>query len=589
VNSQNGNIPVVDVDQTFPLLTTEGLSRGSGDSPAPSDQGPAVAAVLRDVLGWRPRVEESKAFISALTASFKLREFEGHVETTYVPRGFAMQADLGLVSGGQASLYARARSAADQATELLDSLVPLRQDSDPEDCEAFRVLVRQEISGLVNELGTPGGPRHVVVDSSFTILAGQFVSTESVTADDVPGQLGALRDRFGLIDANVNSVEEERIRTSFWTLVDLITGLRRSWEDQKPALASGSGSGFLGTDLVVISRLMHAAAEQLDEFEAVLTSAMVTASERQTISLKNSKNKGMDGLTLDGLIQWMRSFLTRDGIAYIRDAGRDGIRTAFAPMIQTMVETFRIGLPGILPATDEALNGQLKAGEPWPVRYLPTHCGQDSLPPGMYAARTRIAATGLCRVLNELFTTSAQLGRYPGILLLDAQFDGLPPNQEGFPYYVRMSLRGSNFRPTYIPALLELDPNKKPTVLHLPLKDSASADVDTLVGIFRFDDGDDLTLWNLLENDAGVVVPAHFVPIAVVDRETGQLISSPPTLVWPELTPANAKAAAHPPTWSDLDAVEDMPFWTDELQGETKWSWNGTVKGAEKISRRNGK
>jgi hypothetical protein len=155
------------------LLTTAAAARGGAQSTAATDQAPAVTAAIRDVLGWRPRTQDTKAFTAALDASFRLDRVEGHIEARYVPRGFAIQADLGGVTGGQASLYTRAQAAHQQITRILDALKPLRPDSDPEDCEAYRGLVRDSVRQIVSELGMPGGPRVELVDSAFSVLTGQ--------------------------------------------------------------------------------------------------------------------------------------------------------------------------------------------------------------------------------------------------------------------------------------------------------------------------------------------------------------------------------------------------------------------------------
>jgi hypothetical protein len=39
-----------------------------------------------------------------------------------------------------------------------------------------------------------------------------------------------LRNALGLGDDEVNTIDEEEARTAFWTLSDLVTDLRRSWE-----------------------------------------------------------------------------------------------------------------------------------------------------------------------------------------------------------------------------------------------------------------------------------------------------------------------------------------------------------------------
>ncbi len=286
-------LPVVEVDQAFPLMTTDGVSRPATSAGITGDQGPAVTAAIRDVLGWRPRVQDPKAFTAALSASFQLFTVEDHVVARYVPRGVAVQADLGGVTGGQASLYLRAKAAHEQITRMLDSLQPLRTDADPQDCEAYRGLVRDSVRRIVMELGREGGPRVPLVDSAFSVLTGYrpavspaggpvpakgmggftagpvtgtppalsalFTPAASfavsgrtpgtvpaalaeVDPDSVPGQLGALRDRFGLDDDHVNTVDEEKQRTSFWTLVELVTDLQRSWDLRRLDFTLGAGT-----------------------------------------------------------------------------------------------------------------------------------------------------------------------------------------------------------------------------------------------------------------------------------------------------------------------------------------------------------
>jgi hypothetical protein len=562
VTSNDGVVPVVDVDQVFPLLTADSAGQRAAAGVGGGDQGPVVTAVLREVLGWRPRATDTKAFTAALAASFRLTEVEGHVETRYVPRGFAIQADLGAVSGGQASLYARARAGYDQIGRLLDGLVPLRPDADADDCAAFRLLVRHGVSRAVEELGNPGGPRRPVVDSAFTVLAGAFPGTaRSRTADDVPGQLGALRDRFGLVDANVNTVDDESVRTAFWTLVDLILDIRRAWEEWKTQLAGGTGSGFLGTDLVVISRLMAAAAEQVDELEAVLDSVLVTAAERQTLRLN-----GDPTLTLDGLLCWLRRFLTEDGPMYARDSGRDGMRTAFAPTAQQLALAVQQSLVTPIGALGQNLHrGHIAEtdGNPGPVVLLPASCRAD-LPPGMYAARSRIAVVGLCRLLCDLFETSARISRYPGVVLFDAQFQQFIGARAAAEPYVRVSVRGANIRPTYLPAFVAAgnpDAGLELGDLQLPLDNSVSADDDTLVGVFR-SSGPILKYLPqrlVAPGTAGVVVPAEILPLAIVDGETGQIVTAPPVRSWPTL--AAARSPGKSPDWSAVADTQPFPAW----------------------------
>jgi hypothetical protein len=379
---QNGKRRVVTVDQEWPLFTVDGNAPAAKAAPA-GDQTPNVTAVLRDVLGWRPIPQDPKAFVAALTASFELTDVQGHVESRYRARGFSMQADLGAVSGGQASLYARAKAGLTHMLELLDGLTPLRPDFDVEDGAAVRALVRTELNRIVAEVGMTGGPRSALVDSSFVVVLGIDTSDadasefDDVTGDTVGGQLGRLRDVFGLVDEHVNTIEEERVRTSYWTLVDEVLDLARAWAIWSKVLAGGTTGGFLGTDLVLLSRLMEAASEQVDEYEEILDSVLIGGADRQTIWLDAAR-----GLTLQGLIDWTRQFLRVDGPAYLNDSGRDGLESAFLPTVERLEQVYLDVLVDPL-ATNPA-----------------------GFPPGLSAARSVVALTSLVDVIHQLTQTT---------------------------------------------------------------------------------------------------------------------------------------------------------------------------------------
>jgi hypothetical protein len=605
-------LPVVEVDQAFPLLTTDGAARGSAPSTGAVDQTPTVTAVIRDVLGWRPRRQDTKAFTAALDASFELRTVEGHIESRYVPRGYAVQADLGGVTGGQASLYTRAKTSHVEMTRILDALKPLRPDADPEDCEAYRVLVRDSVRQIVSELGMAGGPRIELVDSAFSILTGQqfgpaqgtssgaFIPTNVAllasgsvapnrfghlpvdlappgrTADDIPGQLGALRERFGLTDDNVNTVEEEQIRTEFVTLVDLVVDLQDSWSQQRLAFGSDIGRGFLGTELVLINRLMAAAAEQVDELEAVLESALVSSAERQTIELDRRTR-----LTLDGLLRWMRSFLTEDGPRIARDTGRDGLTTSFTPTVLAILQALRCTLVARLVPCGSAKCGGLgtcHCDRKGLVSYIPLGCCSP-LPPGMYAGRTRIAVSGLCGLLERLGRAAARIGRFSGAVLLDVvvtPFDDIDVTNPEQPIlnhpigpagFVRVEVRGLHLRPTYLPAFVAGGgPGRQIEELVLPVRGSASADADSVMGVFARNSLP-MPLANL-DLDDGAVFAAAEVPLALVDGETGRVVVAPPVITWPDLRPAATPSGHSGPGLND--------DWAQQPQDQ-RWIPQGTT------------
>src|SRR5690349_6676196 len=76
----------------YPLLTDDmgaydrpdasATQRGAGASGI----GRLVDGAIRDVLAWRPKADDPKAFVSALNQAFDLRQVEGHVEWDWVQR-----------------------------------------------------------------------------------------------------------------------------------------------------------------------------------------------------------------------------------------------------------------------------------------------------------------------------------------------------------------------------------------------------------------------------------------------------------------------------------------------------------------------
>ncbi|MBB6626483.1 hypothetical protein H5V45_04015 [Nocardioides sp. KIGAM211] len=526
-------LPVVDVDQAFPAMTAGAPAAPVGVTAL--DQGPAVRTALRNVLGVRSREEDPKAFVDALTAAFRLVRVEGHVESQFVPRGYAVQADLGAVSGGQASLYRRATIARGEILRILDGLTALRSDADADDMESYRVIVRNGVQSLVDELGSPGGPRVAMVDSYFTGLVG----TGPVVADTVGGQLGALRERFGLVDDNVNTIEEEGRRTSFWTLVDLVADLRDAWNRQRPAFSGAGGSGFLGTELILVSRLMEAASDQVEELEAVLDSVLISASERRTVLLDEETN-----LTLDGLLGWLAAFLADEGRRLAQDAGRDGIVAALAPTAVTLADTFRRYLA-------DALVPPRPRGRGVPLRYLPTSCCQR-WPAGMYAARVQIAVSGLCRLLTELARRAQRIGRWAGVVLIDITVSevALHADDEDETRVANVEFRGLNLRPTYVPAFVprgqqlraggcDLD-SADPDDLVLPLDGTTTADEESISALFRFADIAPILGEAGIEiTPQGAMLPASDAPVAVVNSETGRVVHAPAPVTWPRLYAAD--------------------------------------------------
>jgi hypothetical protein len=538
VNQPIPSIPVIDVDQAFPTLTSDGGGRPSSQGSGDGTVTPTVEGALRDVLGWRPRSQDTAAFSAALAASFQLSEVEGHVVATYSPRGFAMQADLGGVTGGQASLYSRAVSGRTQMLTLLDGLTALRPDADTENCEAYRGLVREAVTTMINELGTPGGPRVAVVDAFLRQLLGTSpvkASTANLTADTVSGQLGQLRIQFGLVDTFVNSVDQEGVRTAFWTLVDLVLDTNRAWVNLRNQFTGKTQQGFLGTQLVIVNQLLSATAEQVDDTEAALDSVFVSAAERQTITLP-----GTQGLTLDGLLSWTRTFVTEEGPRIVRDAGRDGIATSFMPTVLDIVAQIAalmkaIGRPTIiLPEVFRHIFAMPDTPAYSTQLPLVTVSPRSKLPPGMQAARIQIAVSGLDSLLWQLARLATRIARYSDAILFDAIAVVSQDEQE-----LLLAVRGLNLQPSLIPVfrsgIVHQDDNTLRKEVR-PFTGRTSFQDDTISAVFKRDDlrpwlekYDNLTQGKQLKQFTGNGVRSRFLlardlPISLRDTLTGKRV-----------------------------------------------------------------
>jgi hypothetical protein len=343
----------------FPFLTEE-VDLGGGAAPAQpyggvGAVGQTVERALRDVLGWRPRANDPKGFQAALQQAFTTEEVAGHTETRWNPRSYAVeiQADLGAVTGAQASIYTRAKAMVDQALPLVDGLQPLRVDFDPENVNAIRAIVRTQLSELVAELGVEGGPRVQRVDQLFGFLLGdQPFGDLDVLRDPglVEGNLGVLRDRLGLERERINTIEEEQNFTNFLVVVDDVVSLAESWNAQRAFFQRGSAvEPFLGTQLVLVSRDLEVIAESVHEVEFAMNSVFLGPAERQTLELRfppaTSVTTGQQAGTptvvgsppmfVSELLTWVERFATEEGPQLIDEGGRQGV-VAFRPTIQLL-------------------------------------------------------------------------------------------------------------------------------------------------------------------------------------------------------------------------------------------------------------
>ena len=324
--SKNGITEQVEDALTYPILTQQVETQPSTDTQTVSISGGAsidsiAQGTIRRVLGWRYRGSDTKGFTAALTKTFALKQVEGHVEWDWKPQNYMVQADLGEVTGAQASIYSRAKVALDQIIPLLDALTPLRVDADPEDCEAIRSIIRNELKDqLVPEFGQAGGPRVQLVDQVFGLLLGP----EPVTQDPekVAGQFGEMRNLFGFDRTLVTNITEEVDLTNFLIVVDYVNSLYTTWKAQAKFLGRQPGAEpFLGTQLVLLSQALEVVAESVQTAYDAMDSVYFRSAERQTTLLSLN---GEAPITVAELLSWVDQ-TTVEGLQMLQDGGKFGV------------------------------------------------------------------------------------------------------------------------------------------------------------------------------------------------------------------------------------------------------------------------
>lgn len=473
VTADNADNKLEDI-QSFPILTKE-ISFPAPPSPgAPSAAGAAplgqiVENALREVLGWRPKTSDPKGFLAALTQAFTCTEVAGYTKCTWTPRSYAVQADIGALTGAQASIYKRAKAAIDQSLPLLDGLYPLRADADIEDLDAARAIVRSELLELVRELGLEGGPRVQRVDELLALLLGP--ESASTVPEQVQGQLGELRERFGLKRENVNTVEEEQNLTNFLILADNIT--------------------CLGTQAVLLARALGSVAESVKEVYFVLDSVFLGPAERQTTQLDIP---GETPIFVSELLEWVEYFASEEGPRLIKEGGKDGVIRAFVPTLDRI---------------RRLVNGALAISQ------------QDSSNPGrdFHTARVQAALEGLKNELDETFRLANQIKRLPR-----PEITSVDPDHAARGARVRLTVDGGHFQ-----SGAQVRLNKSG-----PSKDEIRANPVTIVGTTQISAFFDLTVSQAQPGSTWTVVVVNpdggfdRLQDAFTITEDGVAVPSPP-------------------------------------------------------------
>ena len=131
-----------------------------------------------------------------------------------------------------------------------------------------------------------------------------------------------MRHRFGLVRARVNTITEEQNLTNFLILVDYVNSLYQSW-NSKRGFFDGTEEPFLGTQLVLLSEILDAILEQLQETYDAMDSVFFGPAERQTTEIDLGPGRG--SMTVTEILSWVENFAAVEGRQLIQEGGKDGV------------------------------------------------------------------------------------------------------------------------------------------------------------------------------------------------------------------------------------------------------------------------
>ncbi|MFQ3615191.1 MAG: hypothetical protein SNJ57_07130 [Cyanobacteriota bacterium] len=366
---QPGQLQVVDVLPSLDQIQRTGRMT-SVSTPATGDdlQG-IVESALGSILGHTQRTDNPKTLVSTLTQTFTARQVDGRTVYDWNPQSVSIRAsDLGGgITGAQASLYHRAKTAIQDGIQLLNGLTPLKPSADRENMEATRSIIRTEMQELLAELGARGGPRILRVDNLFQLLLGEDLDSSNQRPD---GQLKKLAEYFGLVRGQINTVEEEQNYSNFLTLKDYLQSLRRSWVDYKHTQHSSAGA-YIGTQLVRLSQALAVVAESVQEVYRIMELFFLGPEERLSVYIDftraRAEEKDMavpcgvprpafplpdgtgypvaetaklgDSMSVEGLLNWVWRFASEEGPILAKSGGKLGIRVISETSDRLMVLT----------------------------------------------------------------------------------------------------------------------------------------------------------------------------------------------------------------------------------------------------------
>lgn len=227
----------------------------------------------------------------------------------------------GTISARQANLYRQATVIASDGLRVLASLNPFVPESELDQVEALRAMIRSEINSLVEEFGRVDEPRKERVLAYFSSLR--------LHLNDF--------GRRGFLDNSVQptSVEDEAQIAGFELLKNYRSTLREAWENFYQFDTKSSTSFSLSERVERASILLPIVSQVNSDFEAAMDSVGFAESERRSLAARFDTLAGLQPLpvppdalpdiTVYDLTEWIDRFASLEGPAILADSGLYGL------------------------------------------------------------------------------------------------------------------------------------------------------------------------------------------------------------------------------------------------------------------------
>ncbi|HYP52746.1 MAG TPA: hypothetical protein VEQ42_04365 [Pyrinomonadaceae bacterium] len=339
-------VSAINFMNTYPSSgSTELSSPAPASSPATTSLQQLVMQAIQGVLGRSFKPGDYGSFKAALEVSFEYKEVEGRATYQWKPRAYpstGASVGGGGVSGAQYSLVSFASALYERTLPLIDSLRSLVPDTDEEELEAARAILRTTWTEFVSELSRETGPRapranelsRSIFDTAtgrgHHVRFGRLLGTLLADSEDRrAARLNSTTGRPVFTRRFVVTTEEEGTLTNFIALSDYIFAVDQSWDNYRTNFFQTD----LGTGLLTLERQLAVVEESVNELYSAMDSVNIDQAERLAIHI-NFTGPYKD-VSIEDFLSWIVSFATSEAPQLIRDGGKWGVE-AILPTARTL-------------------------------------------------------------------------------------------------------------------------------------------------------------------------------------------------------------------------------------------------------------